>query len=98
MGVKDDLLASGVHPNALRCVSNAAVYVSSGRQEYRILQSGPTYAVKRWPRGALPRTLHGDFTSFRDCEDRLIRFLKSKDKWGKAIYPGKEPDGKSKDY
>jgi hypothetical protein len=95
MGVKDDLLAAGVHPRALRCVSNEAVYVSSGRQEYRILQSGPTFSIKRWPRGPLPRNLGGSFTSFRLCEDRLINFLKSKDKWGKAIYPGKESHGKS---
>jgi len=95
MGVRDDLIAEGVHPRALRCVSNEAVYVSSGRQEYRIKQAGPTFSIHRWPRGPLPRNLRGSFTSFRLCEDRLINFLKSKDKWGKAIYPGKEFHGKS---
>lgn len=95
MGVRDDLIAKGVHPKALRCVSNEAVYVSRGRQEYRIKQDGPTFSILRWPRGPLPRDLRGSFTSFRLCEDRLIRFLKSKDKWGKAIYPGKELNGKS---
>lgn len=93
MGVRDELLRAGVHPNALRCVSNEAVYVSGGRQEYRIVQEGNFFSIKRWPRGVLPRTLRGRFMSFRDTEDRLIRFLKSKDKWGKAIYPGKEPNG-----
>lgn len=34
--------------------------------------------------------------SFKMCEDTLIRFLKSKDKWGKALYPGKD-NGKSED-
>lgn len=95
MGVRDDLLTAGVHPRALRCVSNDAVYVSSGRQEYRIRPSGPAFSIHRWPRGPLPRHLNGSFTSFRLCEDRLINYLKSKDKWGKAIYPGKEPNGKS---
>jgi len=95
MGVRDDLLAAGVHPKALRCVSSDAVYVSGGRQEYRIEQSGPTFFVRRWPRGKLPRSLQGSFTSFKLCETRLINFLKSKDKWGKATYPGKEFHGKS---
>lgn len=95
MGVKDDLLKAGVHPKALRCVSEDAVYVSRGRQEYRIEQSGPLWSIRRYPRGLLPKALRGAFTSFRSCEDRLILFLKSKDKWGKAIYPGKESHGKS---
>jgi hypothetical protein len=95
MGVRADLLAAGVHPNALKCVSVDAVYVSGGRQEYKILQEGPYWSIRRWPRGRLPPQLRGQFLSLKECEGRLIRFLKSKDKWGKAIYPGKEPDGKS---
>lgn len=91
MGVRDELLAAGVHPRALKCISEQAVYVSAGRQEYQIRQTGSMWYIKRYPRGVLPPILRGQFTSFRDCENRLINFLKSKDKWGKAIYPGKEP-------
>ena len=81
-------LFPGVHPNALRCVSPNPVYVSAGRQEYRIIREGAYWRVKRWPRGVLPPQLRTDFTSFKDCEEALIRFLKSKDKRGKALYPG----------
>lgn len=88
-------LFPGVHPNALRCVSKDPTYVSAGRQEYKILREGAYWRVKRWPRGVLPPQLRTDFTSFRDCEETLIRFLKLKDKWGKALYPGKE-NGQSK--
>ncbi len=82
-------LFPGVHPNALRCVSKNPTYVSAGRQEYKIKQDGPHWVIKRWPRGVLPPHLEGSFLSFKDCENRLILFLKSKDKWGKALYPGK---------
>lgn len=95
MGVRDRLLAAGIHPNALRCVSPDAVYVSRGRQEYRILQDGPYWSVKRWPRGVLPKSLRGSFTSFKTCESLLIAYLKSKDKWGRAIYPRQESNGQS---
>lgn len=83
-------LFPGVHLKALRCVSDDPTYVSAGRQEYKIEQDGVFWQVKRWPRGVLPRSLRTQFTSFKQCEDALIRFLKSKDKWGKALYPGKE--------
>lgn len=94
MGVRDDLIASGVHPRALWCVSNEAVYVSGGRQEYRIIQTGPTWKIQRYRNGKMCPQLSGSFTSFKIAETRLISFLRSKDKWGKAIYPGKELNGK----
>ena len=89
-------LFPGTHMNALKCVSNDPVYVSHGRQEYKIKQDGPYWCVKRWPRGPLAPEIRGTFLSFKDCEARLIRFIRNKDKWGNAMYPGKEPaHGKS---
>ena len=87
----------GVHPRALTRVSTNPTYVSAGREEYLIEQEGPLWYVRRWKRGLLPPQLRTRFTSFRACEDTLIAYLKSKDKWGKAMYPGKEPNGKSQD-
>lgn len=95
MGVKDDLIAAGIHPNALRCVSNEAVYVSAGRREYRIKQDGPYWSIKAWPWGPLRKSLKGSFTSFKLCEDRLVSFLRATDRRGRAIYPNKESNGKS---
>lgn len=84
-------LFPGVHPNALRCVSKNPKYVSAGRQEYRIYKEpeAPMWYIKRWPRGPLPKSLQTSFLSFNQCEEALIEYLKDKDKWGKAIYPGK---------
>lgn len=82
----------GVHPRARSKVRDDAKYVSSGLQEYTIDRDQVGYwFIKRYGRGALNPILQGRWTSFIEAEHRLINYLKSKDKWGKAIYP----DGKS---
>lgn len=88
-GAKEKLFP-GVHPNALKCVSDNPVYVTAGLQEYQILQDGPAWRIKRYPRGRLNPAISGHFTSFKLAEDALIRFIKRKDKWGRAMYPGKK--------
>jgi hypothetical protein len=60
-----------------------------GRQEYTIVQEKDGFwVVQKYRGGKIPKELNHRFTSHRLCEETLIRFLKSKDFLGRAIYPG----------
>ena len=79
----------GIHPRALRHVRPGAKYVSRGRRSFDIEIDGRgMYYVKPFGGGELPDTLKGTFTNFNACERELIKYLRSKDKFNKAIYPG----------
>lgn len=93
MGVRDDLLAAGIHPNALTHVSDQAVYVTAGRKEYRIVPDGPNWRIKPWVRGPLKKSLKGVFTSFKLAETTLINHLRTTDRWNRAIWPDKDRNG-----
>jgi len=77
-----------VHPNAQKKVRPGAKYVSHGLQEYEIKQDNRgLFFISKYKGGKLAPALVGTFTTFYECERRLIAYLKSKDKWGKAVYP-----------
>lgn len=77
-----------VHPNARKKVRDGARYVSAGLSEYTIERDKTGYwFIKKYRGGPLPEKLKGRYTHFKDCENDLIAFLRSKDKFGRAIYP-----------
>jgi len=79
----------GIHPRALVHVRPGAKYVSRGRRSFDIeIDERGMYYVKPFGGGELPDTLKGTFTNFNTCERELIKYLRSKDKFNKAIYPG----------
>lgn len=67
-----------------------AKYVSARGQEYTIEPTGTFWKVVPYKGGQLPKSLKQVFTSYNLCEQELITFLRSKDKWGKARYPGND--------
>lgn len=84
----------GVHPNALKSVRPGAKYVSRGRKEYYIKQDDKSgfWRIHQYSGGLFPVRLKGNYTKYSLAEQDLIAYLKSKDKFGKAIYPGcREP-------
>ncbi len=95
MVAADDPRFSHIHPDALGRIGYGAKYVSSGRTSYSIRQDtgGYWYIV---PYGGTPqKALRGRYTSFQECERDLIKYLKSKDKFGdRAFYPGSKAQEK----
>jgi hypothetical protein len=80
-----------VHPNAQKRVRPDAKYVSAGLQEFYIERDEIGYwSIKMYLNYQLPVKLQGKWISFIEAERKLIDYLKSKDKWGKAIYPNGE--------
>lgn len=80
----------GVHPNALKFVRPGAKYVSRGRREFEILQApgGGLWRIHQRYGGGRPKAVQSEYTRFSDAEQALILYLKSTDKFNKAIYPG----------
>lgn len=81
---------ANVHPNALKKVRDPATakYVSRGHQEFWIEQDGRFWIIKRLLGGRVHPSLTQKFTTFQICEQTLIQYLRSTDKFNKAIYPG----------
>ena len=80
----------GVHPKARTKVRDTAEYVTPSLQEYTVQFVSPRYyEIVQYKGGIRPRELGGLYTSKRDAENALVEFLKSIDKFGKAIWPGK---------
>lgn len=77
-----------VHPKVGKKVRPTAKYVSAHLQEYEIYHDGSLWRVMAYKGGDLPPYLRGGWMSIVECEAVLINFLRSKDKFGKAIYPG----------
>lgn len=69
-----------------------AKYASAGKQEYTIEQGDRGYwRVHRYKGGPLPRSLDQMFTTFRECERELIKFLRTTDRpLRKAIWPERQ--------
>ncbi len=77
-----------VHPNALKRVRPTAQYVSGSLQEYTIERdSGGYYWINQYGGGKVHKSICGKFISKVDCERTLVSYLRSKDKFGRAIYP-----------
>jgi hypothetical protein len=84
----DDPRFAGIHRDALKNIRPGAKYISSGRRSYDIRQDGQGYWYIVPYTGPLIKSLRGKYTSFKDVERALIQFLRSKDKFGRAWYPG----------
>lgn len=79
------------HPKSLTRVRPTARYVTASRSEIVIEQHGPKWTARFWHGGVVPMRCSGTFTSFRECEQAVIQYLRATDKFGKkAIWPGKE--------
>lgn len=76
-----------MHPNALKKLSKHPEYVSGSLQEYKIYHDGSLWRIKPHKGGQLADRLKGAWTSIVDAEQTLISYLKSKDKFNRAIYP-----------
>lgn len=78
----------GVHPNATTHVRPTAQYVSRGLQEYTIKRDGLYYVIRGFKTGKTPVELHGHFQTPLKAHNTLVGYLRRKDKFGKAIWPG----------
>lgn len=80
---------ASVHPRARTKVRDTAKYVSRGLQEFYIVQDNRGFwriKMYRNPTRLAP-AIDGTYLTERDAEQALIMYLKSTDKFGKAIYP-----------
>lgn len=80
---------ASVHPRARTKVRDTAKYVSRSLQEFYIVQDNRGFwRIKMYRNpGSLARAIDGTYLTERDAEQALIMYLKSTDKFGKAIYP-----------
>jgi hypothetical protein len=93
--VKD--LFTHFHPNALKFVRPTAQYVTATRREMIIYRAESGLWKVRFYRGTeLPEKLKGRYLTFKSCEQDLIAYLQSKDKWNRALWPGKYDKSNSK--
>jgi hypothetical protein len=81
-------------PQVLRYMRPTAKFVTTGRREMVIEQIPGTtkWRARFWRAGVgkLPTEIDTSFTSYRDAENALIQYLRRTDKWGYAVWPGKE--------
>ena len=64
------------------------MFVADRMQEWCIWYDGSLWRIYAYRGGQLPDELRGGWMSLSDCQQKLIGYLESKNKFGKAIYPG----------
>lgn len=80
---------ASVHPKARSKVRDTAKYVSKSLQEFYIQQdSAGFWRIKMYRNpGRVAPSIDGTYLSELEAERALVSYLKSTDKFGKAIYP-----------
>lgn len=78
-----------VHPSCMKKMKLEHDYITAGLQSYTLRQNklGHWYIVK-YKGGWLHKSVQGTYTTKDEAHRRLVSYIVSTDKWGKAIYPG----------